>query len=408
MPWNSSVYSDSIMFLNDTSNTSLQVNAFGKQDSHWERIAILLSFVFLILVENGLIVLAFAIDSRLRRRSANVLIFSQAVCDLVTGFAFTPTYLITIHLQSPTANLILALFSGFILFLSLFNLLALALDRYLVLSRPFWHRSVMSVGRTVKILISIWLLPLFLTMIPLSWWFLPVNISHTASRVYHGILWAMLLILVVIMAVIYVFVSLTARKATRRHCKLSHQRARRFNIVKKELKIANLFACLLFFFVIAYFPVLYMNLCDMIGRSAWIPQGFETISLYLLMFNSVVNPLLCICLKQDYQLVIKQKLIKPLLNYYQTLRGNTTISIREKSSDQQECIPLNNRSLNSRTLSVLTDTSPVASTNSTPSPLPRTRKNANYNMNGNSQGMFFTFSNGTPHLQVVNSGPMFT
>ncbi|XP_057307816.1 trace amine-associated receptor 8b-like isoform X1 [Hydractinia symbiolongicarpus] len=291
----------------------------------YEKHVIILIFIsILIVVVNGLLIVAFSIEKKLRRRPANVLICSQAVTDLLTGIVFIPVFLVESYHGKMTGILFM---TCYILFLSLFNLLALSTDRYLALSKPLLHHRMIDVRRTVKVIIFIWVIPLALTSIPLTWWFKPAEFKQYASKIYLSITWLFMLVLVVVMTILYLFVTRKAKRTIRYKRESIAQRSREkmASLAHKELRVVHLFGLLLFFFVAAYLPILYMNFCDLLGKPEYIPRELEIIGFYFLFFNSVVNPLLCICLKKDYFEVVAQiARIKRKSHLRSSLNSSTT------------------------------------------------------------------------------------
>ena len=252
---------------------------------------------------NLLVVGAFASDKKFRRRPANVLICSQAMIDFLIGILFIPIYLIETYLNK---RIFLNYLIYYILFISLINLLALSADRYLALSMPFFHHRAVDKRRTIRLLIIVWTAPLFLTLIPLFWEFKPSKIRKKYTDTYLTISWAFMLKLVLVMTILYLFIVISARKTIRRK-RLSIEKksfTKKIELARKEVRVIHLFGLLLFFFVAAYMPILYMNFCDIIERKDCIPPFMEMLSTYSLILNSLVNPVLCIYLKQDYSHVI--------------------------------------------------------------------------------------------------------
>ena len=289
-PTNQNLSDGSLMGTEDT-------HAYFARDA-----AILIVIGSFITWVNLLIILAFALSKRLRRRAANIMIFSQACSDLFTGVVFVPAHLIEKHQHT---NHTLSFLVCYMLFLSLFNLLALSTDRYLALSRPFLHHRILDVSRTVKLIIFIWIAPLILTVVPLAWWF-HENMAQ-AQKIYLSIVWLFMLVLVIAMTVLYSFVTYKARRTIKRkrHSTMGHgAESKMATLARKELRVIHLFGLLLFFFTATYLPILYMNLCDLIGYPELIPQVVEVAGFYFLFLNSIVNPVLCIYLKRDYFQVI--------------------------------------------------------------------------------------------------------
>eukprot|EP00112_Aurelia_sp_Birch-Aquarium-sp1_P016742 Seg382.2 transcript_id=Seg382.2/GoldUCD/mRNA.D3Y31 product="Adenosine receptor A2a" protein_id=Seg382.2/GoldUCD/D3Y31 len=261
----------------------------------------------LVVLENSLVCLAFAFNRKLRKRQANILVCSQAGADLINGLIFIPVNVAENALgkQMHSGYVIM-----YVLFVSLFNLFCLALDRYLALIKPLMHHLLMDVSRTKKILIIIWLVPLAVTLIPLSWASASGPTAITAHRIYIAIFWSLMLLLCVVMVLMYIRIYRTAAKTIRlrqqrmtMNCK---DKENRVTTTRKELRVAHLFGLLLFFFILAYLPILYMNFMDLVRLYRLIPPILEDLSLYSLIANSIVNPILCLLLKKDYQLIIKR------------------------------------------------------------------------------------------------------
>ena len=97
---------------------------------------ILIVLAVLIILINSLIALSFVVVKKLRRRPANMMICSQACTDLFTGVVYIPCSLA----RTPTSRTLVDFFTCYMLYLSLFNLLLISIDRYLALCKPFLHR----------------------------------------------------------------------------------------------------------------------------------------------------------------------------------------------------------------------------------------------------------------------------
>ena len=267
----------------------------------------------IVVIENAMVCLAFATNPKLRKRQSNILVFSQAVVDFLVGCVFIP-WVETEHYTKQN------LFSGYMIFyiliVSLGNLLCLAADRYLALIKPLKHHLLMNVSRTKRILIVLWLTPLLLTMIPISWQNASKETANLAMTIYLGITWMVMLLMCAVMIYMYIRVYLTAAKSIRlRQKRMSHhyQAENRIQTTKKELRVAHLFGLLLLFFILAYTPLLYGNMVYILSLNGVIqdskqyaPAFLGDIVIYSLAINSVVNPILCLLLKKDYQLIVKR------------------------------------------------------------------------------------------------------
>ena len=116
---------------NDINATTIQ-----HVDATTRDMIILIVLAVLIILINSLIALSFVLVKKLRRRPANMMICSQACTDLFTGVVYIPCSLA----RTPTSRTLVDFFTCYMLYLSLFNLLLISIDRYLALCKPFLHR----------------------------------------------------------------------------------------------------------------------------------------------------------------------------------------------------------------------------------------------------------------------------
>ncbi len=288
-------------------NTGRIVNNSIETNNDKGNVIVCLSLGIVVVIENSLVCLAFALNRKLRKRQANILVCSQACADLFNGLVFVP---IEVYERYRRQRLLTPYLIAYLLFVSLFNLFSLALDRYLALIKPLFHHLIMDVNKTKKLLIVNWLVPLLITAIPLCWSSSSLKTKAISGRVYVCIFWLFMFLLCVIMIVMYVLIYRTAAKTIRqrqkRMAKLNKDPENKIKTTRTELRVAHLFGLLLFFFILAYLPILYLNLMDILDQVHLIFPVIEQLSLYSLIVNSVVNPILCLLLKKDYQLIIKR------------------------------------------------------------------------------------------------------
>ena len=289
-------------------------------------ILVILSSIVIIL--NGFITILFIADKKLRKQPANILICSQVCADLYTGIVFIPLYLV----KNEQLETIEPFLSGYMLYVELFNLLALSVDRYLAFLKPLLHHKLMNKCYIRKIVILVWTVPLGLTLIPLFWWFNQTELKKKLQRIYVCTVWSLMLAIVLIITMLYLFITKQTRRSIRgrmadprlqmdlisnksprpgrvkkRQRTLGKVELKANKLAKKELRVVHLFGLLLFFLVAAYSPILYMNIfIVMLQKPSFISKKVICISLYFLILNSVVTPVLCILLKKDYIDAIKK------------------------------------------------------------------------------------------------------
>ena len=275
--------------------------------SDW--IMLILIGIFIIII-NLVIVVAYVKNSTLSRKPANTLLCSQACCDLLLGTVYLPSRIVTEYGTSPDFK---EFISCYTLFLSLLSLIALATDRYLVILKPFLHQYYVSKSLTRKVVLLTWVMPLPVTLLPLSWWFSKDKMTFQLPFLYvlYPLIFFSELAMVCVYVMIFKFVSNYIKNKTRKISQqdacMNSNMAQRLQIanMKREMKIATLFLSLLSFFIMAYTPILYVNLVYLIKRADLAPTWVMTLGLYLFALNSAANPVLTIFLKIDYQIAIK-------------------------------------------------------------------------------------------------------
>lgn len=300
---------DNTTFSNSTFNSSLDI--ILPTLTHTATVTVMILFGSAIVFINGLILSAFIADKKLQQRTANRIICSQTCTDLYTGMIFIPDYIIEVfYLKS---SILIGYVIAYMMYLSLFNLMALSTDRFLAISYPIFHRRVIDIQRISRIITVIWITPLCLTLIPLFWHFSKGNEylkkSHQRNYTLFGV--TLMLVLVIIMAVLYIFITLKARKTIRNRRESLKAKSRKADLQRKELRVVHLFGLLLVFFIAAYMPVIYINACMAIlnatNRRTCAPWT-SNVTIYLFMINSITNPVSCMLLKKDYFNTIKRVL----------------------------------------------------------------------------------------------------
>ena len=80
---------------------------------------------------------------------------------------------------------------------------------------------------------------------------------------------------------------------------------------KKEMRVTTLFIALFVAFVLTYLPALIINILEFSGMQDGTEYEFISDAIILIYFsNSVFNPILTICLKEDFLLAFKSFLTK--------------------------------------------------------------------------------------------------
>ena len=297
-------FSETNTSTNNGSNNSIFHHQLTYEDNHntFEMTSLIL-LSLIIMIVNGFVIIVFISYRKIWKRATNVMICSQACADLYTGIVFIPFHLV----QTEESESLQPFVNGYMLYVAMFNLLALCIERYLAILRPFLHYRIMDIYHTRKVIILVWVVPFVLTSLPLIWWFQRPEVKYKIQKIYVCTQWTLILIIVLLMTTLYLFITKKATQSIRDQAILrlsscaNRERLTANKLSRKELRVVHLFGLLLCFLVAAYSPILYMNLVVVIlNKPSYVPLKLIDVSLYLLVLNSVVNPILCILMKKDY------------------------------------------------------------------------------------------------------------
>ena len=256
----------------------------------------------IIIISNITICWIFKTNRKMRQNPTNILICNQACADLSNGIIFVPLriaslFYVIFNNITPFANC-------YIILVSLFSLLLLAVDRYLLISRPLSHRQHVTSRRICRTITAVWSIPVLIALIPLVWWFEPPEKKIKANKVFIGSMWSVILGLTFLMLVLYSFVIRDGKRFIRRHDRRLRTCSQHRSSVIDDRRLTLLMGLLLLFFIFAYLPIVYMNFMDIIDKSQLAPPTVSHISTYSFLLNSIVNPILCVTLKEDFFRVI--------------------------------------------------------------------------------------------------------
>ena len=287
----------------------------------------------MILAANGFLCYMFYARKRLRRKPENALFFSQACADLMNGVIIIPVYILD---DMEIITDVMEFLVVYTVFVSLFGLLAITIDRYLGITRPMWRRAHFTIRSLSTELSIVWLVPLLFSMLNL------VYILHPTAEMLHRALHCALVIInsicysIIILLHLVTYIKARNNKRTKPSVDIEPNITdKRENVSDKEvedheLKVMHLkelesgsetnglvttkclsieeemklikFTLILFvFYLIGHVPTIYLNFLLSIGRNDLVTASLTDLSLYSFLLNSVFNPVLCLLIKRDFK-----------------------------------------------------------------------------------------------------------
>uniref|UniRef100_A0A8D2LIT8 G-protein coupled receptors family 1 profile domain-containing protein n=1 Tax=Varanus komodoensis TaxID=61221 RepID=A0A8D2LIT8_VARKO len=241
---------------------------------------------------------------KLRAVVTNYFLVSLAVADVLVGAVAIPCAQVTdLGLPRSRPQLCLWMLCTLLVFTqaSVFGLLAIAVERYISILKPFQYKSLMSPRNALWLILACWGLSVGIGLLPLMGWHDPLpaggeclfnGIITDTYMVYFNFMACMLAPLMAMM-VLYGRIFLEVRRQIRKVAEgevNSSARERRRIIVRKELQSATSLFIILFFFALCWLPLHVLNTIMLLCPHCCIPNQLILTTVILSHANSAVNP----------------------------------------------------------------------------------------------------------------------
>ncbi|XP_061453745.1 adenosine receptor A1-like [Rhineura floridana] len=255
-------------------------------------------------VGNLLICTVILRSRKLRAVVTNYFLVSLAVADILVGAVAIPCAQFTdMGLPRYRPQLCLLMLCTLLVFTqaSVFGLLAIAVERYISILKPFQYQSLMSPRNSLLVILASWVLAILIGLLPMMGWHdpLPANgecqfnsIITDTYMVYFNFMACMLAPLLVMMVLygrIFLEVKRQIRKVAEGEVEISARERRRI-IVRKELQTATSLFIILFFFTACWLPVHILNTVMLLCPTCYIPNQLVLATIILSHANSAINP----------------------------------------------------------------------------------------------------------------------
>ena len=312
--------------MEDENSTSVSVDS----RLTYRIVAQLLPIAVLIVLVNGIVFFLFAKEKSLRRQPTNYLLFSLAVCDLMTGVINIPLFLMRVFVSpdSITLGLFVVVLHNMVVVLVAYHIFAITVERYFAIVRPFRHRQITR-KTTVKIIVVIWMVAILIAFLPFAWWWkLFSSPDHIGDKVTltlkiqtgHTIFCIVFVFLLPYIFIVYSHVvmfkkikqgtyNLAVVEGDRRNSAIHGGREHN---VKRCLIIFALMACV---YVVCWFPwyllTIFNNRWFSIGKEAKrVLQHSTHVFVVIRYLTSIANPVLYTIFKRDFQEASKASILR--------------------------------------------------------------------------------------------------
>ncbi|KAH3859191.1 adenosine receptor A1-like [Dreissena polymorpha] len=303
---------------------------------------------------NGLVIVAVLRNRRLQTVT-NCFIVSLAIADFVVGVVVAPiaalTYIGIPHdfLGCVFMNSIVVAFTQ----VSIFNLLAVAFERFFAIKHPFEYHKYLTIHRAIYINVIVSVIGLLFGMIPVFGWNLrsemtdkwkcnfvtTVDMNYVVYFHFFGCIVTPLLIIVGI----YIYIFQVVRKQMSQIVALeiaapSQSKSTVKSKFKREIKAAKSLALVILLFALCWIPIHVLNTISLTcGPSCLYPTELLLFTILLSHANSAFNPILYAYGNSNF----KQAFMKMLCNKNITPEHISTFPSsqpknRNQSSDDKE------------------------------------------------------------------------
>lgn len=243
-------------------------------------------------------------NRKLRSTVTNYFLLSLAVADFLVGAVVIPCAQFTdIGLPQSRPQLCVLMLCLLLMFTqaSIFGLLAIAVERYISILKPFQYQSLLSPRNSLLVIAASWLLSILTSLVPLMGWHDPLppsreclfnSIITNAYMVYFNFMMCMLVPLVVMLMLygrIFSEIRRQIRKVAEGEVNISAQRRRQI-IAHKEMRTATSLFIILFFFILCWLPLHILNSVMLLCPTCCIPSQLTLATIILSHANSAINP----------------------------------------------------------------------------------------------------------------------
>lgn len=248
----------------------------------------------LITLEN-LLVCFLVYRFRKLRTFTNGFVVSLALSDVLFGAVLIPVNISDEH--NPVNGYLIS----FILFANVTNLFAVTLDRYLAVMNSLRYSYTMT-KHFVKILVTAWILPVPLCLLPLLW-----EKDSTAHTAYMFFIVIGVIVPYIFILFAYIKIFREVARQVESLAKLakyenSEETAREGKRVSSEARVARVFAIIAGIFVISWMPVFYMTAADALQKDELIPQELSLVGWYTMTAGSLANAAVYAFFKGDFRM----------------------------------------------------------------------------------------------------------
>ncbi|TNN80628.1 Melanopsin-A [Liparis tanakae] len=311
--------------------THTQRSFFTKVDVPDHAHYIVASFVFVIgalgITGNALVMFAFYSNKKLRNLP-NYFIMNLAISDFLMAFTQSPIFFINCLFKEwvfgEMGCKIYAFCGALFGITSMITLLAISIDRYLVITKPLQNVHWGSKRRTAVAILSVWLYSLAWSLAPLVGWssYIPEGLMTSctwdyvtftlANRSYTMMLCCFVFFIPLgVIFYCYLFMFLAIRKTTREVERLGTQ-VRKSTLIKQkslksEWKLAKIAFVVIVVYVLSWSPYACVTLVSWAGHADILSPYSKAVPAIIAKASAIYNPFIYAIIHNKYRRTLAEK-----------------------------------------------------------------------------------------------------
>ncbi|XP_054454330.1 melanopsin-A-like [Anoplopoma fimbria] len=318
-PWNiSSISPHRLMEMSpvSTAGSVVSINPFPTVDvpdhAHYTIGVVILVVGITGMLGNFLVIYAFC-RSRSLRTPSNIFIINLAVTDFLMCFTQTPIFFITsMHKRwifGKKGCEMYAFCGALFGICSMMTLMVIAVDRYVVITRPLASLGAMSRRKALSILAAAWVYSAGWSLPPFFGWsaYVPEGLMTSCSwdymtftpsvRSYTMLLFTFvffipLFIIIFSYCCIFRAIRHTTRAITKINCHGTRDSAKRFHKMKTEWKMAKIALIVILLFVISWAPYSCAALTAFAGYADLLTPYMNSVPAVIAKASAIHNPII--------------------------------------------------------------------------------------------------------------------
>ncbi|KAK7506898.1 hypothetical protein BaRGS_00001749 [Batillaria attramentaria] len=259
----------------------------------------------LAILGNVLVLVAIG-TTRSLRTVTNCFIGSLALADVLVGIAIPPSVILSYFGLPRNFDGCVLLNSLVVLItnISILNLIAVALERYLAICHPFLYQRVMTIPRAMAVVTVTWIIAILLGLVPNMGWNLGeenfegfcaftvvIGMDYMVYMIFFGVNIPPLVFMFCVYAYIFHIIRKLNKQVASQMTVLSHDGRSSARRQKREVRGAKSLAYVIILFAVCWMPIHVLNCISLFAPEKSPPFQVLLFTIVLSHANSFMNPI---------------------------------------------------------------------------------------------------------------------